>query len=239
MVAIRVRPDEGIALRHAALIAGLGLLAMSVLAPVAFFAVFPRLIVADAARSAQLIAGHQGLFLAGIACDLVTFIADVVVAWALYALLRPVQPAVSMLAAWFRLVYATVAIVALTRLVTVLRLVRTPDYANTFGAPQRDAQVDLLLSSFRWEWGVSMLFFAVHLLLLGALVWRSRYLPRVLGVLLVVNGIAYGIDCVKPYVAPGVRLPWLPVLFFGEILFMLWLLVRGRRLDAAAAAAGR
>ncbi len=227
-------PDDrrgDVDLRHAAWVAGIGLLVMAVLSPFAFFYVLPRVIVAgDMAQTARNVAAHQGFFLWGIACYLVTFIADIVVAWALYVLLRPAHPSLAMLAAWFRLVYATIALGALGKLVTVLRLVRVPDYLSAYGAVTLHAQMQLLVSAFHYEWGLSMIFFGIHLGLLGVLVYRSRYVPKWLGVLLVITGIGYLIDTLRPYLAPGLALPWLPVLFFGELVFMLWLLIRGSRL---------
>ncbi len=223
------RPDTS--LRQAAWTAATSLLVMSVLSPIGFFYVFPRLISRTSiAQTVQNIGAHQGLFLAGIFCYLITFICDVVVAWGLFVFLRPVQASLSVLTAWFRLIYAAMALVASLKLVTVLRLVRSPDYATAFGAAPLQAQVQLLLSSFRYEWGFSMVVFAGHLLLLSVLVYRSGYVPKLLGVMLAINGVAYLVDSLRPYLFPTAQLPFLFVLFFGELIFMLWLFVWGTRI---------
>ncbi len=223
------RPDTS--LRQAAWTAATSLLVMSVLSPIGFFYVFPSLISRTSiAQTVQNISAHQGLFLAGIFCYLITFICDVLVAWGLFVFLRPAQASLSVLTAWFRLIYAAMALVASLKLVTVLRLVRAPDYAAAFGAASLQAQVQLLLSSFRYEWGFSMVVFAGHLLLLGVLVYRSGYVPKLLGVLLAINGVAYLVDSLRPYLFPTTPLPFLFVLFFGELIFMLWLFVRGTRI---------
>src|SRR5215469_14350850 len=137
---------------------------MSVLSPIAFFGIFPRIVVrTDVGLTMQNIAAHRGLYLAGIFCYLITFVADVLVAWALFLFLRPANAALSLLAAWFRVVYAILGLSLLFKLVTVFRLVVAGDYARVFGLPQLSAQVQLLLLEFRYGWGFSMLVFAIHL----------------------------------------------------------------------------
>ena len=224
------RPD--ISMRQAALIAATCLLVMSALSPVGFFYLFPRLIArADILQTSQNIQAHQGLFLAGIFCYLVTFICDILVAWALYVFLRPASASLSMLVAWFRLAYASMALVALLKLVTVLRVVRTSDYLDAFGRNLQNAQIQLLLISFRYDWGFSMIVFGVHLGFLGYLVYRSGYVPKLLAALLAINGLAYLIDTLRPYLFPATALPYLPVLFFGELIFMLWLFFWGSKIQ--------
>jgi hypothetical protein len=83
-------------------------------------------------QTAQNIVVHGRLFVAAILCYPITLIIDVVIAWALYALLVPVNRSVSLLTAWFRLVYTAVALVGLLNLVTVFRLLNTPDYLTAF-----------------------------------------------------------------------------------------------------------
>ncbi|HEY6194342.1 MAG TPA: DUF4386 domain-containing protein [Candidatus Eisenbacteria bacterium] len=222
----------GTSLRHAAVIAASGLLVMSVLSPVGYFYIFPKLIVrADVVQTIGNIAAHQGLFLTGICCFLVTFIADIVVGWALYVFLRPVNAAVSLLTAWFRLAYATMALVSLLKPVTALRLSRSPEFATSFGADQLHAQVQLLLLSFRYDWSFSLLVFALHLGMLAYLVYRSGYVPKLVGVLLAITSAGYMVDSLRAYLFPDVTVPYLFVAFFGELIFMVWLFVRGSRLE--------
>lgn len=105
-------------IRSASVIAGVGLLAMSALAGFAKFAALDALVTAgDAARTARDVMASEGLFRLGIAGWFVVVALDVVVAWALFRVFRPVSTAVSMLAAWCRLVYAAVFMVAIAELV--------------------------------------------------------------------------------------------------------------------------
>jgi len=228
--------DRGITLSQAARIAGFGLLIMAFAAPFAELFVYPKLVVpGDVAATAQNIVAHHGLFLAAILGYLITFICDVVVAWALYVLFIPVNRSLSLLAAWFRLVYTVIAFFALAKLVTVFRLLNAPDYLTVFGTDGLHAQVKLLLNSFGYEWSMGLLLFGIVLGLLGYLAYRSGYVPRFLGILLAIGGVGYVVDSLKPYLYPNADLGWIMITFFGELVFMLWLLVRGGRIEEPAA----
>jgi hypothetical protein len=224
--------NEGISLRQAALIAGLGLLVMTFAAPFAEFLVFKNMIVrGDIQATAQNILDKNGLFLAGIFAYLLVFIMDIVVAWALYVLFIPVNRSFALLTAWFRLVYTAVVLVALFKLVTVWRLLNTPDYAVMFGQDQLLAQVKLLLNTFRYEMGFGLILFGIYLLMLAWLVFRSTYVPKILALPLVIAGLGWIIYEVVPFFVPGIDLGLLFIAFMGELVFMVWLLVRGWKIQ--------
>jgi hypothetical protein len=82
------------------------------------------------------IAGNRGLYLAGVFADLINYVCDLLIAWSLYVLLAPVNRSVSLLAAWFRLIYTAVAVFRLLKRVTVFRLLNTPDALTAFGSQQ-------------------------------------------------------------------------------------------------------
>ena len=222
-----IEADQAISARTAALTAGFGLLVMAIAAPFGELYAFPPLITpGDVAATVQAISASPGLYLAGMFGTLVTYIADVIVAWALYVLLAPVNRLLSLLTAWFRLIYTAIAFVSLLKLVTVFRLIHG-DYGETIGADQLHAQVQYLLSAWRYEWGFALIVFGVYLGFLGYLVYRAEFIPKVFGVVVVVAGAGYVIFNVGQFVAPDVDLGWLVVTFLGELVFMLWLLFRG------------
>jgi len=218
-------------LGRAALIAGIGLLIMVIAAPFAELYVFPKLIVpANAAETVKNIIVNKTLFTSAIFGYLITFICDLVVAWAFYVLLKPVNKNLSLITAWFRWVYTGIALVALLNLVTVLRLLNTSDTLTGFQPDQLHAQVMLSLSAFRTQWHFGMLFFGIHLGLLGYLVFRSKYIPGILGVLLIIAGLGYLLTTLKPFLFPSINLDFAEYTFYGELIFMLWLLIRGSRI---------
>lgn len=223
-------------LRQAALVAGFGLLIMVFAGPFAELFVFPKLVVpGDVEATVQNLEAGRALFLAGLFAYLVIFVCDVIVAWALYVLLAPVHRQLSLLTAWFRLVYTAIALVALLNLATVFRLVHAPGRGRALGDAQLHAQVDLLLRSFHYEWGMGLIHFGVYLLLLGYLVYRSGYIPKVLGVLLAIAGVGWLVDSLSPYLFPNADLRFVMITFLGEIVFMAWLLARGRKIEEPAA----
>src|SRR5262249_13014740 len=135
--------------RQAAKLAGFAYVVISVLALFAYFFVKDRLVVpGDAAATVSNLAGAEGLFRIGIAALVVVFVADVVVAWALYIFFRPVSGDLSLLTAWFRLLYTAISAIALLNLLVAVLLVGGADYATALGVGQRDAQVLLFLAAY-------------------------------------------------------------------------------------------
>lgn len=211
-----------------ALTAGIGLLIMAIAAPYAELYVYPQLVVrGNAAETVQNILAHQTLFRSAVFGYFIAFLCDVVVAWSLYLLLKPVDENLSLLTAWFRLVYAVIALVALLNLVTVSGLLSNSPSLARPQPEQMQAQVMLLLTTFRSHWYFGLLFFGIHLGLLGYLVIRSNYIPKILGVLLIAAGLGYLLSNLKPWLFPNMSLALAEYTFYGELIFMLWLLIRG------------
>jgi len=218
-------------LGQAALIAGLGLLIMAIAAPFAELYVYPQLVVrGNAAETVQNILANQTLFRSAIVGYLIAFLCDVVVAWALYVLLRPVNENLSLLTAWFRLVYTVIALVALLNLVTVSGLLSASTSLAGSQLEPLQAQVMLLLTTFRSHWYFGLLFFGIHLGLLGYLVIKSNYIPKILGVLLIVAGLGYLLSNLKPFLSLNINLSFAEYTFYGELIFMLWLIIKGSRI---------
>lgn len=218
-------------LRAAALIAGLAILMMTFAAPYAEIYVYPKLVVqGNAAETAGNIMANRQLFVSCIFGYLVTFLCDIVAAWALFILFKPVHATISLLTAWFRLVYTVIALVALLHLVTLLNLLGGAGGPATGEPGPLYAQVALSLSAFRSGWSFGILFFGIHLCLLGFLVLRSSYIPAILGSLLIISGLGYLVSTVGPFLFPGVNLHYAVYTFYGELIFMLWLLIRGYRI---------
>jgi hypothetical protein len=218
--------------RQAAIVAGIGLLLMTVLAPFANFYVLPSLTVpGDAAATFDRIAASQGLFRTGIATFLIVAILDVIVAWALYYLLKPVDRSLSLLAAWFRVVYAAMFGIALGSLMQVLQLVSGAGFLKAFQTDQLSAQVMLALGTFDQAWALGLVPFGWHLLLLGYLAFKSDLMPRVLlrvlGILLIIAAVGYVVDGLGKILLPDYSANIAGYTFVGEPLFMLWLLWRG------------
>jgi hypothetical protein len=185
----------------------------------------------DGPATAAEIAAREGTFRLGVLAWLLIVVLDVVIAWALYRVFRSVSPAVSMLAAVFRFAYAAVLLVAvgqLLRAVDVLTAGSTLTAASADGVAGRAL---LELNAFQDLYDLGLFLFGIHLALLGYLSLRSDFIPKVVGVLLVVAGAGYAFDTVGAVL--DLELPRVSVFtFLGELLLALWLLVGGRRLRA-------
>jgi hypothetical protein len=215
----------------AAVIAGLGLLIMAIAAPFAELYVYPQLVNPEnAAETVQNILANKTLFHSAIVGYLIAFLCDVVVAWALYVLLKPVDDNLSLLTAWFRLVYTVIALVSLLNLVTVSGLLSASDPLAGAQSEQLQSEVMFSLTTFRSHWYFGLLFFGIHLGLLGYLVFRSNYIPKILGALLIIAGLGYLLSNLKPFLFPDIHLDFAEYTFYGELIFMLWLLIRGWRI---------
>ena len=204
---------------------------MAVLAGFAKFVALDGLVTpGDATRTATDITQSEGLFRLGIISMFLVIALDVVVAWALYRVFRPVNKNLSMLAAAFRLVFAGVFMVAIGQLLGAIRLLGNDDYLSVFNADQLHAQALLGINAFNDLWLVCLGLFGVHLVIIGYLAFRSSYVPRFLGVLLAIAGLGYAIDSFGVVLSQS---PWTDVAsytFIGEFLLALWLVIRGPHL---------
>ncbi len=220
-----------IPLRNAALIAGLSILVMVLCAPFAEVYVYPKLVAhGNPALTVQHILAHRGLFLGAIYAYFITGLCDMLAAWAIYILLRPVNKYLSVLTALLRLGYTFIAFIALLNLVTVYRMLIDTDYAAIFTPQQLQGQVMLLLNTFRYDFHFGLQIFGIHLVMLGYLIARSGYIPKVMGYLVLLSGIGYMITSLQPYLFANVNTNFATYTFYGELIFMLWLLIRGHKI---------
>ncbi len=230
----RERSSTALTLRNAALVAGFTYL----LSPAACAEyLYRKLVVSgDIEHTLANITAHRSTFLAAFLAYFAAFIGDIVMAWALYYLLAPVHRALTLLMVWFQVVYAAMVLCGTISLGVVIDLLTAPQFLAAFGAGPLHAQIKLLLDSFRTYYEMGLVLFGIHLVLLGYLVFRSQYIPKFIGILLAINGLGWIADSLQPYLLPDVHLRFLFATFFGEIVFMFWLLIRGWKIPEPAAA---
>jgi Domain of unknown function (DUF4386) len=217
----------GAPLRRAATVAGLGLLAMAALA-LASFSAFEGLVVeGDATATARDIVEHGLRFRMIIGGFLVVAALDVVVAWALYEFLRPVDRSIALLAAWLRVAYAAVFAAAIGNLAVAVRLLTDADSLDALGPQQQRAQAMASINQFQDTWDVALVVFGLHLLVLGYLALRSRHVPGLLGILVMVAGLGYLVDSFGGLLSTSYDAEVAGFTFAGEVLLMGWLLFLG------------
>jgi len=210
-----------------------GLLYVLVSIPGAFALIYvpSKLIVhGNATATASNIAAHETLFRLGIATHLISQILFMWVALALYDLLKGVNRRHASLMLVLIVVSIPIALLNELNAIAALILVRGADYLSLFEKPQRDALAMLFLNLHNYGFGVAEIFWGLWLFPLGLLVYRSGFFPRILGVLLMVNCFTYLVNSFTSLLLPqyeDIVSRWMMPLTFGELLFMLWLLIMG------------
>ena len=204
-----------------------GLLFIALLSPFAQFGVLQSLVVpTDATATVENIVASEGLFRIGIAALLIVVMLDVVVAWAEYVLLRPVNRTLAVLVGWLRLAYAAVFAMALVNLLDVAQLLGGAE-RSTLQPEQLHAQVMASIASFDNGWvGLALAIFGLHLLGLGYLLFKSAHFPRFLGGLVVIAGGGYLADSFARILAPDFSFTFSVFTFVGEALLIFWLFWR-------------
>ncbi|MEL7491328.1 MAG: DUF4386 domain-containing protein [Pseudomonadota bacterium] len=196
-----------------------------------FFVMSNLLIAGDPAATAANLAEQESLFRIGVACFFIVMIADVFIAWALYYVLAPVSAPLSMLSALFRLTYTIAQIGVLLNFAKVLQI---NDPTGAYAAFAGDGWRHFFLAAHDSEFTLTLIFFGLHLLLLGYLIIRATFLSAVIGGLVAIAGIGYITDGFAailfdgygPLGEIGVFVVILPALL-GEGALMVWLLIVG------------
>jgi len=191
-----------------------------------------RLVVpANAAATASNIMTNESLFRIGFSGELLHLAFDVVVAVILYALLRPVDRHVALLAAFMRFAADIILAVASLSHFAALRLFADADYLKTFSADQLHTLALLALELHGDGYAICLLFFGFACLSLGYLIFRSGFLPRTIGALLAIAGVCYLINSISHFLSPAFAATLFPGLFVpmfvAELSLALWLLVKG------------
>ncbi|HEY7213071.1 MAG TPA: DUF4386 domain-containing protein [Thermoanaerobaculia bacterium] len=222
-------------------IAGALYLSMVVTGPFSLIYLPNKLIVpGNATATAGKVLAFEMLFRLGIVADLVGSVMFILLAMALYRLFSGVNKTHASLLVVLVLVSATIGFVNVLSNIAALNLFRGADFLTAFDKPQRDALGMLFLRLHGQGNVINEIFWGLWLFPFGVLVMRSRFLPRLLGVLLIVNCFAYLAISLTSLLFPDYG----NLLFrasqpalFGELWIMLYLLIKGMRQEPVAAVA--
>lgn len=228
----RRAPASGDRARLEARVIGLLYVVIAVLAAFAEVYVRDAMIVSgDPAKTATNILAHMALYRAAGAADVVVLACDVAVAVLLYAVFKNVDRTVAQIAAAFRLSLVAINGAAVLTHLAPLMLLRPDGPVSSF---PRDQLQSLALFSLRLHssaFSVAIVFFGIHCVLVGYLISRSRFLPRMFGILWIVSGILYVTHSMLVLLA--IRLPGsladilLLIAGLAELSIVPWLLVVG------------
>lgn len=213
--------------------AGAVYLSLAIFGPFSLIYVPAKLIVrGNAAATASNIANHETLFRVGIVADLFASVLFICAAMALYRLLCRVNRMWALLMLGLVLVSAAVGFLNVLNNVAALTLFRGETFLSVLDKPQREALGMLFLRLYGNGNYINELFWGFWLLPLGLLVFQSGFLPRFIGIWLVVNCFGYVTLSLIALLSPqyyGAAFRWAQPVLFGELALILWLLIKGAK----------
>lgn len=206
--------------------------------------VLGRIVVpGSAAATAANLAQSGGLFRLGIALDVVTFVSDVVMAWAFYGLLRNVDRPLALLGAWLRIADAAILAVTTVSGLVTLRLLSGADYLQAFNSEQLQGLARLFIAIRGLGFGVGFVFLGLGSSVFACVLYRSHYVPRVLAgwgigasLLLALGSLA---DMLSPWFSANVGIMYMLPMFFYEVPLGAWFLLRGVSVPSVTAVPAR
>jgi hypothetical protein len=204
--------------------------------------VLGKIVTDDAGSLASNVAHYEGLFRLGIAVDVITFVTDVIIAWAFYELLKTVDRSLALLGALLRV--ADGAILAVTTFggLITLRLLSGVAYLHSIPGDQLESLARVFTSARGLGFYVGFVFLGVGSTIFAYLLFKSRYVPRVLagwGIVasILLAGGSLGV-ILSSWFADHLSMAFMVPMFFYEVPLGVWLLTKGLRLPPAAAASG-
>lgn len=185
----------------------------------------------NAAATISNIAAHELLFRLGMACDLVGAVVLVLMGMAFYRLFKDQDSHLAVLVLILGGVMpALLFFVNVASDAAVLMIARGAEFLSAFDKPQRDALAMLLLRLHDHQNTAAEMLWGAWLFPLAILVYRSRFLPRFLGVWLALNGFAYVVVSLTGELLPefqGTVFSVTRPLRLAELVLMLWLVIKG------------
>jgi Domain of unknown function (DUF4386) len=196
----------------------------------------------DAPPVYQAIVTNAGSFRLGLVIALISGFLFLMAAWGLYVLLRQVNERLALLFLLLNAVGVAIQGASMLSLVSAMLQGEAASHMQAYSAAQLEGLAYLSINVYKAGWVTAQLFFGTWLFPLGYLVYKSRFLPRFLGVLLMLDGIGVLIWFLQALLLPdypAISLPGVAVSFVAELGLALWLLVKAVKVvDAGAGLPG-
>lgn len=154
-------------------------------------------------------------------------IVNILVVLVLHQLLKPVNKNMARLMVIFILLGVPIAMLNELNQFAVLFLSSGADSLRGFTADQLHTLVLLFLNLYNNGTNIAGIFWGLWLFPMGYLVFKSGFLPRILGILLIIGCVGYLIQSFTAFLLPNLAMNVALLTFWGEVLFPLWLLIKG------------
>jgi len=196
------------------------------------FAVLGRLVVhGDPAATAANILAHQLLFRLGFAAQIIAMVFQIPLAVIFFDLFKVVRRSVSLLVVFFMLIGTAVETVALLYRFAPLIILNHGNYLSAFKPEELQGAAYASLQLYEFGFTTALVFFGFYGLSLGYLVFKSTFLPRIIGLLLAIAGLAYLTSNFANFISPSFAARLFPYYLvfpgLGEGSLLLWLLIVG------------
>lgn len=191
----------------------------------------------NAAKTAQNMMDNLGLFQLGILGDIIVLLLEVVLTAILYQLFKPVNKTVAMIAAFSRLAMSVVMGLNLLNYLIPFHLISGTNKQGAFAIEQLQSLALVFLDAHQYGVYIWGLFFGLHLIALGYLVFKSGYFPKVLGLLMCIGSFGYSLESIGKITLTHsaifsiLVIVLLVVATVGELSFTFWLLIRGINIE--------
>lgn len=216
--------------KKTARLAGCLWLLMFIFGPIAQIVRSILFVTGDVKVTANNIMANEFLFRLGFVSDLIMMVIFLLLPLVLYKLLNMVDKNLSMLMVIFVIVSVPVNMLNLLNEFSALHLLSGAEYLSVIGAGQLMAQAMLSYNLYLHGYEIANVFFALWLVPLGLLVYKSGFFPKVLGILLVVGGCGLFLNVFIHFLFPGYEIINTILLIpqtIAEFLLLVWLLIRG------------
>ena len=190
------------------------------------------IVLGDAAATASNIVASEWLFRLGFASDLISAVFFLLAAWALYALLKPVHNALALMFLVLNLGGVAVYSINLLNQFAALLLLSGADYLKVFQANQLQAMALFFLDLYKNGYWIAQIFFGAWLFPLGYLVFKSGFLPRILGIVMMIHCVGWLATFLQMFLFPGfdvIHYVTFPLGLISELGLTLWLLIMGAK----------
>jgi hypothetical protein len=191
---------------------------------------FGNFVFVDAPATLNTIIAHESLFRIGFVISLFSVVFLLLAAWALYVLLKPVNKNLALLFLLLNLGGFVIWCLSVLNLYGSLMLLSGADYLKAFQPDQLQAQALLFINLYKNGSIIAQIPYGVWLFPLGYIVFKSRFLPKTLGVLLIADCFGLLIYVLQRFLLPDydvISYPCLAISFIAEISLSLWLLIMG------------
>jgi hypothetical protein len=191
---------------------------------------FGNFVFVDAPATLNTIIAHESSFRVGFVISLFSVVFLLLAAWALYVLLKPVNKNLALLLLLLNLGGFVIWCLSVLNLYGSLMLLSGADYLKVFQPDQLQAQALLFINLYKNGSVIAQIPYGVWLFPLGYLVFKSRFLPKILGILLIADCFGLLIYVLQRFLLPGydvLSYPCLAISFIAEISLSLWLLIKG------------